>query len=96
MPPEIGCVERTSSEWTASALDTMLVNDFPSLPPDLLLPGGSLDVAYQTISGADCDGNGIPDDCDIAADPGLDQNENGGMGLVNVNPNAQRSTIERP
>ncbi|MCA9291559.1 MAG: hypothetical protein KDA25_10550, partial [Phycisphaerales bacterium] len=37
----------------------------------------SIRVRYQAISADDCDGNGMPDDCDIAADPSLDLNENG-------------------
>ena len=46
-PYRYGIVERTSSEWTASALDTWDVNDYPSLPADLRVPGGSLDRAYH-------------------------------------------------
>ncbi|HEX5041645.1 MAG TPA: hypothetical protein VFV75_02005 [Candidatus Polarisedimenticolaceae bacterium] len=46
-PYRYGTVERTSSEWTASALDTLNVNSYPTLPADLRVPGGSLDRAYH-------------------------------------------------
>jgi hypothetical protein len=47
-PPYMyGIVERTSSEWTASALDTFRVNDFNTLPADLKVAGGALEVAYS-------------------------------------------------
>jgi len=46
-PYSYGVTERTSSEWTASALDTFRVNDYPTLPADLRVAGGSLDVAYH-------------------------------------------------
>ena len=46
-PYSYGVVERTSSEWTSSALDTYRVNDYPLLPADLRVSGGSLDVAYH-------------------------------------------------
>jgi hypothetical protein len=46
-PSSYGVVERTSSEWTASALDTFRVNDYQDLPADLRVAGGSLDIAYH-------------------------------------------------
>lgn len=46
-PYAYGIVERTFSEWKASALDTLRVNDYPTLPADLRLAGGSLDLAYH-------------------------------------------------
>lgn len=46
-PYRYGVVERTFSEWKASALDTWSVASFNSLPADLRVPGGSLEVAYQ-------------------------------------------------
>ncbi len=46
-PYAFGVVERTFSEWKASGLDDFEVNDFPTLPADLTVTGGSLDVAYH-------------------------------------------------
>jgi hypothetical protein len=46
-PYRYGVVERTSSEWTASGLDTLNVSSYPTLPADLRVPGGSLDRAYH-------------------------------------------------
>jgi hypothetical protein len=47
-PPYMyGIVERTFSEFKASALDTTLVSNFETLPADLQAPGGSLEVSYQ-------------------------------------------------
>ncbi len=56
-PYKFGIVERTYSEWKASALDTYLVNDYPSLPADLRQPGGALDVAYHRAYDARGDAN---------------------------------------
>lgn len=50
-PHGYGVVERTFSEWKASALDTFRVNDFPTLPDDLKGVGGSLETAYQRSVG---------------------------------------------
>ncbi|HPR63391.1 MAG TPA: hypothetical protein PK014_04155 [Thermoanaerobaculia bacterium] len=46
-PYSYGIVERTYSEWVASTLDTLMVNDYPTLPADLRVSGGSLDIAYH-------------------------------------------------
>ncbi len=46
-PYAYGIVERTFSEWKASAWDTYLVNDYPNLPADLRQPDGILDFAYH-------------------------------------------------
>lgn len=46
-PYKFGVVERTFSEWNASALDTFPVNSFNTLPADLKVTGGSLQVAYS-------------------------------------------------
>lgn len=46
-PYQYGMVERTSSEYLASALDTMRVSDFGTLPADLRKAGGSIQMAYQ-------------------------------------------------
>jgi hypothetical protein len=46
-PYSYGVVERTFSEYKASLLPETLVSDFTSLPTDLQVPGGSLDVSYQ-------------------------------------------------
>jgi hypothetical protein len=43
-----GVVERTFSEYKSSALPATRVSEFNSLPPDLQLPGGSLEVTYQS------------------------------------------------
>jgi hypothetical protein len=46
-PYKYGITERTFSEWTAGGLDTMAVNNFPSLPTDLKVAGGALKMAYD-------------------------------------------------
>jgi hypothetical protein len=47
-PYAYGIVERTFSEWKAGALDTMDVRDFPTLPADLQVESGALNMAYQS------------------------------------------------
>jgi hypothetical protein len=66
-PPEsYGIVERTFSEWVASGLDTLRVNDFPSLSDSVLrTPGGALDRAYQAALWGTCSSSG--DLCNIDA-----------------------------
>ena len=54
-PYAYGVVERTYSEWKAGALDTFAVNDFTSLPADLQVAGGALEVAYQRATAANGD-----------------------------------------
>lgn len=46
-PYAYGVVERTFSEYKASALPTTRVGNFNSLPADLKVAGGSLEVTYQ-------------------------------------------------
>ena len=46
-PYAYGIVERTFSEYKASAFPTTPVSDFNNLPADLQAPGGSIDVTYQ-------------------------------------------------
>jgi len=46
-PYAYGVIERTFSEYKASAFPTTRVGDFTSLPADLQTGGGSLDVTYQ-------------------------------------------------
>jgi hypothetical protein len=46
-PYAYGVIERTFSEYKASAFPTTRVGDFNSLPNDLKAAGGSLDVTYQ-------------------------------------------------
>ncbi len=46
-PYAYGIIERTFSEYKASAFPTTRVGDFNSLPTDLKVAGGSLDVTYQ-------------------------------------------------
>jgi hypothetical protein len=46
-PYAYGIVERTTSEHASSNWPTFLVNDFPSLPADLKVVGGALDIAYH-------------------------------------------------
>ena len=53
-PHSYGIVERTFSEWTASALDTLPVSAFGTLPADLRAPGGALDRAYQAALQGHC------------------------------------------
>jgi hypothetical protein len=50
-------VERTFSEYKASAYPTTLVSDFASLPADLQVEGGSLDVTYNAALLANAGGN---------------------------------------
>jgi len=66
-PPETyGIVERTFSEWVSSGLDTLRVNDFPSLPDAVLrTPGGALERAYQAALWGTCSASG--DLCNIDA-----------------------------
>jgi hypothetical protein len=46
-PYAYGIVERTFSEYKSSAFPTTRVRDFNTLPSDLQVPGGSLEVTYQ-------------------------------------------------
>jgi hypothetical protein len=46
-PYKYGIVERTSSEWTGSAYDTLRVSDFATLPSDLKATGGAVYNAYH-------------------------------------------------
>jgi hypothetical protein len=57
VPYKYGIVERTFSEWTASSLDTLLVNSFNTLPTDLKAAGGSLAIAYNKAFGARSNAN---------------------------------------
>jgi len=54
-PYAYGIVERTFSEYKSSAFPTTRVSSFNSLPDDLKVPGGSLEVTYQAALQA---GNG--------------------------------------
>jgi hypothetical protein len=54
-PYAYGVVERTFSEYKASAFPTTPVSAFNSLPADLKTPGGSIEVTYQASLAA---GNG--------------------------------------
>ena len=56
-PYAYGIVERTFSEYKASAFPTTLVSDFTSLPADLQVAGGSLDTTYQAALLAGTGGN---------------------------------------
>jgi len=56
-PHQFGIVERTFSEWTASAFSTLLVDDEPTLPADLRTSGGSIDVAYHRAHDARSEAN---------------------------------------
>lgn len=51
-PYAYGVVERTFSEYKASAFPTTRVSAFTSLPIDLQTPGGSMDVTYQAALAA--------------------------------------------
>jgi hypothetical protein len=66
-PPEsYGIVERTYSEWVSSGLDTLRVNDFPTLTDAVLkTPGGALDRAYQAALWGTCSASG--DLCNVDA-----------------------------
>jgi hypothetical protein len=56
-PYAYGVVERTFSEYKASAFPTTLVKEFASLPDDLKVVGGSLEVTYQAALAAGTSGN---------------------------------------
>ncbi|MCP3981531.1 MAG: hypothetical protein GY716_19710 [bacterium] len=56
-PHSYGVVERTFSEWKASALDTWAVNDFGLLPAELQVAGGSLHQAWDRAYSARSDAN---------------------------------------
>jgi len=56
-PYAYGVVERTFSEYKASAFPTTLVSDFTSLPSDLKVAGGSLETTYQAALLAGTGGN---------------------------------------
>jgi len=53
-PYAYGVIERTFSEYKASAFPTTRVGDFNSLPTDLKAAGGSLDVTYQAAIMGKC------------------------------------------
>jgi len=56
-PYAYGIVERTFSEYKASAFPTTLVSEFTSLPTDLQVAGGSLETTYNAALLAGTDGN---------------------------------------
>jgi hypothetical protein len=56
-PYAYGVVERTFSEYKSSAWPETLVSDFTSLPTELQVAGGSLDVTYQAALLANTGGN---------------------------------------
>jgi len=56
-PYAYGVVERTFSEYKASAFPTTLVSDFSQLPSDLQVAGGSLETTYQAALLAGTGGN---------------------------------------
>jgi hypothetical protein len=56
-PYAYGIVERTFSEYKASAFPTTLVSEFTTLPADLQVAGGSLDTTYQAAMLAGTGGN---------------------------------------
>jgi hypothetical protein len=56
-PYKYGIVERTFSEWNASGLDTLMVNSFGTLPADLKVTGGALEVAYSRAYSARSNAN---------------------------------------
>jgi hypothetical protein len=61
-PYAYGVVERTFSEYKSSPLHNMRVGEFPTLPEDLRVAGGSLDVTYQAALAADPDDPADPND----------------------------------
>ena len=56
-PYAYGIVERTFSEYKASALPSTRVSDFHALPADLQVSGGSLEVTYQAALAAGTGGD---------------------------------------
>jgi len=57
-PASYGIVERTFSEWVASGLDTLRVNNFATLPADLKVAGGALQIAYEASRWGTCSTSG--------------------------------------
>ena len=84
-PYKYGVVERTFSEWRASALDTFRVNDYLTLPAELQAPGGALDYAYHAAYDPLSDADYVDGDprfytcqtCHMAAATGEGCNKNG-------------------
>jgi hypothetical protein len=62
-PYKYGIVERTFSEWEASAFQSLEVQQFGTLPGDLQVPGGSLEIAYNRSLWGTCSGSG--DYCNV-------------------------------
>ena len=56
-PYAYGVVERTFSEYKASAWPTTRVSDFPTLPQELRVAGGSLEKTYQAALAAGTGGD---------------------------------------
>jgi len=56
-PYAYGVVERTFSEWVASAWDNTLVNNFPTLPTELQASAGIVAFAYHQAHDARGDAN---------------------------------------
>lgn len=56
-PYAYGVVERTFSEYKASAWPTTRVSDFHTLPSNLQVPGGSVEVTYQAALAAGTGGD---------------------------------------
>jgi mono/diheme cytochrome c family protein len=56
-PYAYGIVERTFSEWKASALDDWRVDNYDALPPELRVLGGSLQIAEQRATTSTATGN---------------------------------------
>jgi hypothetical protein len=69
-PATYGIVERTFSEWVSSGLDTLAVNDFGTLPADLQVAGGALQVAYERARWGTCASSGDFCNEDANCDPG--------------------------
>jgi len=67
VPYAYGIVERTFSEWGASAFEDLLVADLGTLPADLQAAGGSLDVAYNRSLWGNCSAT-TEDYCNTDAD----------------------------
>jgi hypothetical protein len=67
-PHTYGIVERTFSEYVASALDDWEVSNFDALPPELKVPGGAFEIAYQRSLWGNCDGTPEGDFCKVDAD----------------------------
>ncbi len=72
----------TPPSTTAGEVDFSIIDGGDSFRRGFAVDtSGNYFVSHGGIDVEDCNGNGIPDECDIAADPSLDSNTNGLLDL---------------